>query len=271
MFQPIWKTSGIPFLKGKRPLVMAHRGRSAFTPESSFLAFKEAYDLNVDVLETDIRITKDGIPVIFHDETLDRTTDGKGKITDFDLDELMEFDLGYWHTNKEKEEYPFRNMGLHILPLQTFFEKFPKVKINLDIKDDFKQAPSILFETIKDSGAEQRVLVGSFHDKQILRFREISKHFEIPTSANTKEVLSFVSNLWIFSKKDYCALQVPLTHSFIKIVTARSIKKAHRNSIAVHPWTVNDKEIMLSLLAWKIDGIFTDDPELLIKVLNVTN
>ncbi|MHA1551753.1 MAG: glycerophosphodiester phosphodiesterase [Candidatus Heimdallarchaeaceae archaeon] len=271
MLQPIWKTSGIPFLKGKRPLVMAHRGRSAFTPESSFLAFKEAYDLNVDVLETDIRITKDGIPVIFHDETLDRTTNGKGKISDFNLDELMAFDLGYWHTKKEKGEYPFRNMGLHILPLQSFFEKFPRVKINLDIKDEFKQAPSILFETIKDSGAEQRVLVGSFHNKQIIRFREISKHFEIPTSANSKEVLAFVSNLWIFSKKDYCALQVPLTHSFIKIVTASSIKKAHRNRIAVHPWTINNKEIMLSLLSWKIDGIFTDDPELLIEVLNVTD
>jgi len=268
LYQPIWKTSGIPFLKGKRPLVMAHRGRSAFTPESSYLAFKEANDLNVDVLETDIRITKDGIPVIFHDETLDRTTNGKGKILDFNLDELLEFDLGYWHTNKEKNEYPFRDMGLHILPLQTFFEKFPKVKINLDIKDDFKQAPSIIFETIKDSGTEQRILVGSFHNKQILRFREISKHSEIPTSANPREVLSFVSNLWIFSKKNYCSLQVPLTHSFIKIVTASSIKKAHRSNIAVHPWTVNKKDVMLSLLYWKIDGIFTDDPELLIDVLN---
>ncbi len=267
----MWKKSEIPFLKGQRPLVMAHRGRSAFTPESSFLAFKEAYDLNVDVLEADIRITKDSIPVVFHDETLDRTTNGKGNITDFNLDELIEFDLGYWHTNKEKDKYPFRNIGLHILPLQTFFEKFPKVKINLDIKDEFKQAPSILFETIKDCGAERRVLVGSFHNKQILRFREMSKHFEIPTSANTREVLAFVSNLWIFSKKNFCALQVPLTHSFIKIVTASSIKKAHRNSIAIHPWTINNEEIMLSLLSWKIDGIFTDDPELLIKVLNVTD
>lgn len=271
MVQPIWKTSEIPFLKGKRLLVMAHRGRSAFTPESSLLAFKEAYDLKVDVLEADIRITKDDTPVIFHDETLDRTTDGKGNISDFFLDELMEFELGYWHANKGVDEYPFRNKGLHILPLHTFFNKFPKVKINLDIKDDFEKAPSVLFETIRNSGAEHRVLVGSFHNKQLLRFREISKLSEIPTSANPKEVLAFVSNLWIFSKKDFCALQVPLTYSFIKIVTARSIKKAHRNNIAVHPWTVNNKEVMLSLLSWKIDGLFTDDPELLIKVLNATN
>ncbi len=271
MFQPIWKTSDIPFLKGNRPLVMAHRGRSAFTPESSLLAFQEAYDLNVDVLETDIRITKDGIPVIFHDETLDRTTNGKGKISDYNLDELMEFDLGYWHFNKEKDAYLFRNKGLQIIPLHTFFETFPKVKINLDIKDDDKKASSIIFETIKDCGAENRVLVGSFHNRQILRFREISEHVEIPTSANQKEVLAFVSNFWIFSKKDYCVLQVPIRHSFIKIVTANSIKRAHRNNIAVHPWTINDKEIMLSLLSWEIDGIFTDDPELLIKVLDTTD
>ncbi len=271
MFQPIWKISEIPFIKGNRPLVMAHRGRSAFTPESSLLAFEEAYALNVDVLETDIRITKDNIPVIFHDETLDRTTSGKGRISDFNLDELIEFDLGYWYLNKEKEDYPFRNRGLQILPLYTLFEKFPKVKINLDIKDDFKKASSMIFETIKESGAEHRVLVGSFHNKQILRFREISKHLEIPTSANPKEVRTFVSNFWMFSKKDYCALQVPMTRSSIKIVTASSINKAHRNNIAVHPWTINDKEIMLSLLAWKVDGIFTDNPELLIKVLDSTN
>jgi len=85
------------------------RGRSAFTPESSILAFEQAYDLNVDVLEADVRITKDGTPVIFHDEILDRTTNRKGKISDFVLDELMEFDLGYWHANKEIDEYPFRN------------------------------------------------------------------------------------------------------------------------------------------------------------------
>jgi len=160
---------------------------------------------------------------------------------------------------------------LHILPLHTFFEKFPEVKINLDIKDDFEQAPSVLLETIRDSGAEHRVLVGSFHNKQILRFRKICKFSEIPTSANPREVLAFVSNLWVFSKKDFCALQVPLAHSFIKIVTASSVRKAHRNNIAVHPWTVNKKEIMLSLLLWGIDGIFTDDPELLIKILNVTD
>ena len=72
MKSSVYPRSDIPFLRNDRPLIMAHRGRSAYTPESSYQSFKEAYDLDVDVLETDIRLTKDGIPVIFHDESLDR-------------------------------------------------------------------------------------------------------------------------------------------------------------------------------------------------------
>ena len=115
MKPPIYQTTSIPYLKNDRPLVMAHRGRSAFTPESSFQAFKEAevavrkagnYTLgqqyaelegDVDALETDIRITKDLVPVVFHDKTLDRTTNGKGPISEYTYEQLQEFDLGYWY------------------------------------------------------------------------------------------------------------------------------------------------------------------------------
>jgi len=88
---------------------------------------------NVDVLETDIRLTKDRIPVIFHDATLDRTTNGKGFIIDHTYEELQEFDLGYWYKDLSTNEYPFRNRGFRIISLLELFEKFPDIRINMDI------------------------------------------------------------------------------------------------------------------------------------------
>ncbi|MHA2255552.1 MAG: glycerophosphodiester phosphodiesterase, partial [Candidatus Heimdallarchaeaceae archaeon] len=265
---PVYQTSNIPYLKNDRPLVMAHRGRSAFTPESSFQAFKEAYDLDVDALETDIRITKDLVPVVFHDKTLDRTTNGKGPISEHTYEQLQEFDLGYWYKDSTRDSYPFRDKGFKIVSLEELFEKLPKIRINMDIKDRFFAAPKALYETIVSSDVEDRVLVGSFHQKQLKRFRKISKEKQIPTSAGPFEVLAFLTHMLLLTKKRFCALQVPMGFGIIKIVTEKNIRRAHNQNIAVHSWTINDRETMRKLIEWQIDGIVTDNPDLLLDVLN---
>ena len=264
---PIYQTTTIPYLKNNRPLVMAHRGRSAFTPESSFQAFKEAYDLDVDALETDIRITKDSVPVVFHDKTLDRTTNGTGPIANYTFEQLQEFDLGYWYKDPKTNTYPFRDKGFKIISLEGLFEKLPRIRVNMDIKDRFSSAPQDLLDTIISSDVEDRVLVGSFHQKQLSRFRKINKAKRIPTSAGPFEVLAFLTHSLMFTKKRFCALQVPLSLGFIKIVTEKNIQRAHKKNIAVHAWTINDREMMIKLLQWQIDGIVTDNPDLLLETL----
>ncbi|MCE7747741.1 MAG: glycerophosphodiester phosphodiesterase [Candidatus Heimdallarchaeota archaeon] len=268
MKSSVYLRSDIPFLRNDRPLIMAHRGRSAYTPESSYQSFKEAYDLDVDVLETDIRLTKDGIPVIFHDESLDRTTNGIGPIIDYTFDELQAFDLGYWYQDSISGEYPYRNKEFKILSLVEFLDKFPKIRINLDIKDELKEAPENILDAIISSNAIDRVLLGSFHHKQIRKFRDICIQWRIPTSASPLEVLAFLGHFTLFSHKKFCAFQVPIKYNFLKIVTPRSIKRAHKWNLAVHPWTINDEQAMMNLLNLGIDGIFTDDPGLLLKVWN---
>ena len=263
----VYLRSEILFLRNKRPLVMAHRGRSAFVPESSFQSFKEAYELKVDVLETDIRLTKDRIPVIFHDATLDRTTNGKGSIIDHTYEELQEFDLGYWYKDPSTNEYPFRNRGFRIISLLEMFEKFPSIRINMDIKDRISSAPEILFNTIREADAENRSLVGSFHHKQLRRFRSLNSKSQIPTSASPIEVLSFVLHLLVFTRRKFVALQVPPNLGFLKIITHENIKRAHKKNLAVHVWTINERGKMKQLLAWGIDGIFTDNPNMLLDVL----
>ena len=266
MTYPIYLRSEIPFLRNERPLIMAHRGRSAFTPESSYQSFKEAYDLNVDVLETDIRLTKDNIPVIFHDKTLDRTTNGIGPIRDFSFDEIQSFDLGYWYQDSESGEYPYRDKDFKILSLVDFLDKFPKIRVNLDIKDRTKTAPQQILESILTSDAQDRVLLGSFQHRQIKKFRNISKKWNIPTSASPIEVLAFLFHFTQFSHKNFCVFQVPMSFKFLKIVNQKNIERAHKLKLAVHPWTINIEQTMMNLFSWGIDGIFSDDPELLLKV-----
>lgn len=269
MMIPVYLRSEIAFLRNERPLVMAHRGRSAFVPESSFQSFKEAYELKVDVLETDIRLTKDRIPVIFHDATLERTTNGKGSVINYTFEELQEFDLGYWYKDPSTNTYPFRDKGFRIISLSEMFEKFPDIRINMDIKDRVSFAPKILLSTIREADAEHRSLVGSFHHKQLRRFRNLNEKSQIPTSASPIEVLGFLLHLLVFTRKKFVALQVPPSLGFLKIVTYKNIRRAHKKNLAVHAWTINERDKMMQLLDWGIDGIFTDDPSILLDILGL--
>lgn len=266
---PVYQTSDITYLKNERPLVMAHRGRSAFTPESSFQAFKEAYDLGVDALETYIRITKDSIPVVFHDKTLDRTTNGKGPISDYTYEQLLEFDLGYWYKDPERDSFPFRDKGFKIVSLEELFQKLPGIRVNMDIKDRFSSAPQSLYDTLHSLDVLDRVLVASFHQKQLTKFRKIDTANQIPTSAGPFEVLAFLTHTMFLTKRQFCAIQVPMGVSFIKIISEKNIQRAHDKNIAVHVWTINDRETMNKLIDWRVDGIVTDNPDLLLDVMNL--
>lgn len=271
---------------------MAHRGDSSKIPENTIQAFQEAYNLRVDCLETDIHMTVDNEFVLFHDNTVDRTTNGTGKVADFTLTELKELDAGYRFEGIESGIFPYRGKGLQIHSIEEIIPRFPNVRFNLDIKSKRPEAPKILDEKLREMKVEKRVMVGSFHQKQVYRFREIS---EISTSAGAIETLKFK---WKFRKwkrllkrglsicdfpkteqeitqnqklvfhhsLPYFVLQVPEVYSKIRIVTPDFIKYAHYMGIAIHVWTVNDPKDMKRLLSWGVDGLFTDKPSIMIEV-----
>ncbi len=263
MVKPMWSSSNIPFIRNNRPLVFAHRGNSFLSPESSMLAFKQAYNLKVDSLEADVRLTKDNIPVIFHDETLERTTNGVGSVYDYTYEELQDFNLGYNHKDPDTGRYAFRDTNLSIITLNELISTFNNIRINLDIKDKFKQAPKIIAQSIKAHDLEQKIMVGSFYQKQINTFRDLSN---CPTSAGPREVLAFLAG-FVTKKKNYHALQVPLKAGIVPIVTKMKIKRAHKLRIAVHPWTINDSKTMRYLLEMGVDGIFSDFPIRLLEIV----
>jgi glycerophosphoryl diester phosphodiesterase len=255
----------------ERPLIMAHRGDSAAVPENSMLSLRGAIEIGVDLLETDLQLTKDREFVLFHDDDLVRTTGQKGRICDYTLEELLNIDVGYTFTLDEGETFPFREKGLRLLTLRDAFAEFPDMLFNLDIKDKDPEAPSLLAKEIRSHGREDSVIVASFHNSQIEQFRK-----EFPTvasSAHPGEVKRFIIGLklhvlrWLVRTTAYSAFQVPIKHGKTTVVNSRFVQAAHDRDIAVHVWTINDAPTMKWLVNLGVDGIFTDEPELLRRVL----
>jgi glycerophosphoryl diester phosphodiesterase len=254
-----------------RPLVMAHRGESGNIPENTMASLEAATELGVDVLESDVRLTKDDEIVLFHDEDLKRTTGKTGTVRSYTLEELLQFDLGFNFTLDEGITFPFRGKGLKIVTLREAFERFPDAVFNLDIKDTFPSAPMEVTRLISQMERKQSVIVASFTDVQIERFRQLLP--DVPTSAHPGEVRRFVFSSKIGFpriKKErihYRAFQVPVKSGPLTVVTKKFITKAHEHGIAVHVWTINDEATMNKLIDLGVDGIFTDHPSLLKSVL----
>jgi glycerophosphoryl diester phosphodiesterase len=254
-----------------RPLIMAHRGESENTPENTMLALESAAAIGVDVLESDIHLTKDDEIVLFHDDDMTRTTGIPRTIRSYTLEELRKIDFGYMFTPDGGVTFPFRGKGHGVVTLGEAFEKFPDNIFNLDIKDTFPSAPEKLAEMISQSERAHSVIIASFHNPQIERFRELMPH--IPTSAHPGEVKSFVLNTKIGLPRikaddiHYRAFQVPVKSGPLKVVTEKFVRKAHEFNLAVHVWTINDSPTMNTLIDLGVDGIFTDNPRLLKQVL----
>jgi len=248
---------------------MAHRGDQTVSPENTLISLKNAALLELDVIETDVRMTKDRELILFHDETLDRTTNVKGRVIEYTLDELQKIDLGYWFTLDGGKTFPARGKKWSVVTLKQAFELFPDILFNLDIKNEEPEASELLAKIIKEYGRERKVMVGSFHHKQIKYFRRLMP--EVLTSASPKEVRTFLIALKFHLEKflnpNYAAFQVPVSYNSTKIVTPRFVKAAHEKNIAVHVWVVNDRLTMEYLIKTGVDGIFTDDVWLLMEVL----
>jgi glycerophosphoryl diester phosphodiesterase len=240
-------------------------------PENSLLSLQKAVEIGVDFLEKNFRMTRDNHLVLFHDESLERTTGRKNRVEDLTLDELKAIDLGETFTPDGKE-FPFKGMEIRIVTLREAFDAFPDISFNLDIKDEDPAAPESLAAVIREYNRQENVIVASFHDKQVVRFRNLMP--EVATSACPGEITRFVFALKmrvlrLFNRGcEYEAFQVPLKYGMISVVDERFVKAAHERDVAVHVWTINDQEEMEELIELGVDGIFTDEPHLLKGVLS---
>jgi glycerophosphoryl diester phosphodiesterase len=228
-------------------------------------AFDAAVAVGYRYLETDAHVTRDGVVVAFHDSILDRVTDRSGAIGELDIATVQAADAGYTFSVDGGNSFPFRGKGLVVPRLEDLLASWPHTQINIDPKSDSCVEP--LVELIERLRAWDRVCIGAFSDRRLQAIRTLS-HGAACTSmgpiavavARTAAVTGRMPRLGA------CAIQVPLASAGVKIVTPRFISAAHRAGLPIHVWTINDRATMNGLLDLGVDGIMTDQLQLLRSV-----
>jgi glycerophosphoryl diester phosphodiesterase len=251
------------------PLVIAHQGGDEVWPGETLYAFEQSVALGVDILEMDAHITADGVLVLIHDESVDRTTNGSGSVEEMTLAELKELDAAYWWSVDEGESYPFRGKGLVIATLEDIFKAFPGYPVNIEIKKTKRSIAQPLCDLIREYDMQDKALIASFHDERMAEFREVCP--EVATSGSRSEVKEFVILNYAFLGGIYSPLessiQVPEKDSGILLVRPGLMRGAHRRNLQIHIWTPNSPEDLQRFINMGVDGIITDRPDILMELL----
>jgi len=253
-----------PALMHQTPMAIAHRGSRLLWPENTMAAFQGAVDLGYRFLETDLHATRDGVLVTHHDLDLDRTTSGAGKISEFSFSQLAQFDAG---ANFELEGvHPYRGQGLTVPSLEEVMKTFPETVLTVDLKED--NLHQILAGLLARWRWSDRVIVGSFSDRRLRKFRQEVKG-RVATSAGPFETAKFLASARMgrVPTMNADALQVPTKASRITVVDRKIVAAAHAAMKHIHVWTINDPSEMHRLLDLQVDGIITDRPDLLNEVI----
>ncbi|MER5472847.1 glycerophosphodiester phosphodiesterase [Streptomyces sp. NPDC002685] len=241
-----------PYLDHPGPIPFAHRGGSADGLENTLTQFRRAVNAGYRYIETDVHATADGTLVAFHDSTLDRVTDGAGRIADLPWDDVR-------HA---------RVAGKEPVPLfEELLETFPEVRWNIDVKAEPAVLP--LLDLIGRTDAWDRVCVGSFSEARVVRAQHLAGP-RLATSFGTRGVLNLRLRSWgvpAAVRRSAVAAQVPESQSGVPVVDLRFVRAAHARGLHVHVWTVNEPERMHRLLDLGVDGIMTDHIDTLRKVL----
>jgi glycerophosphoryl diester phosphodiesterase len=258
-------------LKSKNwPVNIAHRGGAEIAPENTLQGFREGLRVGAGVLELDVHTTADGHVVVIHDAAVDRTTDSTGTVREMTLAELKRLDAGYRFTRDEGGTFPCRGEGIRIPTLEEVYDEFTEVPINVEIKGERPGIEEAVWRVIEAAGAEDRTLVVSESTPTIRRFREVSGG-RVATASSSAELILFwlLSRLRLggLSKPSYQALQGPETYRGLRIVTPELVRGAHKRGLRVDVWTIDHEPDMRRLLGFGVDGIMTDRPDILAKVL----
>lgn len=259
-----------PYFNGRSPYIFAHRGGMKLAPENTLAAFNEAARYDVDGFEIDVRLTKDDEIVVLHDKYVDRVSNGSGQVRNHTLEELRTLDFGY-HFKDINGEYSFRGSNeTKVVTLKELIQTFPQMRINIDMKDAPETTagqliPSLLYRLIDDLNAFDQVLVTSFYDENIQRFKMYAGD-KTAIGASQKEVTKAFSLL----KSGYGSLyqpavdtfQIPVQYKGIRLDGQSFINFLQDRNIAVGYWVINSVDQMDDLIQKGAHTIVTDRPDL---------
>lgn len=275
IFIPIREKPKHPMFENDRPLVMAHRGGADLAPENTLAAFRHAVNLDVDLIELDIHLTKDGHIVAIHDDTIDRTTDGTGRVNDLTLAEIQSYDASIHFVDPDGHN-PYQEGDVTIPTLEAVFQEMPLgMRYTIEIKDTndpelYEKIGKDLWELMDKYDVQDKVLIGSF-DQNILDMMTEITDGEAIVSAGKQEVTKFVLlhklRLHALYQTKVDSVEMPIKAAGINLVNKAVINKAQKRGMDVHYWTINDRETMEELINLGVDGIITNRPDLLIELI----
>ena len=225
---------------------LSHRGNSKKFIENSFEAFNSVIQMGYKFIETDLRMTLDKEVIAFHDPDLKRL---------FNLD-LQVKDLTFNEINNL-----FREKNCRLLTLEEAFKEFPSIHFNIDLK--VKEVIQDSIDIVSDLNAFDKVCFASFrtsHTKKVLQHNQ-----NAIVSMGMKDVALY--KFFKLRNKKIKIMQIPLKWKGIKVLTKNLIQKADRNNLLVHVWTINDRKTINELIDFGVNGIVTDEPELLMEIM----
>jgi glycerophosphoryl diester phosphodiesterase len=242
-----------------RPII-AHRGASGSAPENTMPSFRLAAELGANAFELDVRLTADGVPVLLHDRTLDRTTDRTGPLRALTLEQLREVDGGARFTRDRGRTYPFRGADVRIPTLQQVLQAFPKMPCMVEVKEP--EAQEAVRRVLLEERAAERCVIASEHYDALRVFREPT----FVTAAAGAEIGALYRAVLLRrvpASVPYRCLSVPVRHRGLPVPTRAFVAAARRLGCPVHVWTVNRTATARLLWSRGVAGVVTNYPELM--------
>ena len=266
-------------------MVFAHQGGAKEAPSSTLFAIEMAVASGATGIELDVHQSADGVLVVCHDPTVDRTTNGSGAIAQLTIAELEALDNAYWFVpgltsahGRGPGSYPYRGLAdaderFRIARLDDVLEATRGYLVNLDIK---QSAPAVapyearLAQSLREHGRTSDVIVASFSDRSLAAFKSFAP--EVATAAASQELTGFVQAVLAGVDPDpslraHVALQMPHRVAGIRLVDERFVLAAHRAGLAIHAWTVDDPSAITSLFEIGVDGVMSDLPSVAVRCL----
>ena len=276
-------STGAHPLQPGRPLVYAHRGGAALRPENTIEAFDHGLSFGADGLEFDVHLSKDGVVVVHHDATLERTTSGHGRVADHTAEELARLDAGYWFTAETPaaasgvtadagEAFSYRGRDVRIPTLRDLLRRYPDTGLLVELKANDPELARRTIDEIRAARAVERTALGSFYRDVLHAARSYEPRLR--TGAAREETRWALYRSWVGwqprRRPPYREFQVPERSGATTIVTPRFVNHAHRAGLTVKVWTVDDPADMRRLISWGVDALISDRPDLAMDVVRGT-
>lgn len=230
-------------------------------------AFAAGMAAGSDGLECDVQLSRDGVPVVIHDPTLERTSDASGAVAAYTAAELARVDAGFRFVAIDGS-MPFRGRGVGVPTLADVLERFPEARVIVEMKSGDPALARAVLEVVRRAEALGRVCVGSFHRAGLDLLRREAP--ALATSASQDEARWTLYRAWcrwpLATTQPYCAYQVPEQAGRLRVVTPAFLRQAHRARARVDVWVVDRPEDIARLLRMGVDGVITDRPDVAVRV-----